>query len=329
MKEIENKEFRSLYLLHGTETYILDEAVKKIVNGALTEEDMEFNLSQYDLEETPIEVAIDDAETMSFMGDKKVVIVKNPIFLTGQKEKGVEHNLDFFEQYVQSPCPSTIFVIVAPFEKLDKRKKITKALLKSAGVLEAAGFNERNAEMWIREKTNEMNVRITPDAIGRLVQNVGANLQMLESELSKMEMYVGDNGTITEEIVDEMVAKTLEQNIFTLVDKVVNRKIDDALKIFYDLLRQNEEPIKITSLITRQFRIIFQAKILTKQGVPQGELSKRLGLHPYAVKIAVQQSSQFQEDELMDILNKLSDMDYKMKTGTNKKLLLEMFLTDL
>jgi DNA polymerase III subunit delta len=327
MKEIENKEFRNLYLLYGTETYIIDEAVKKITTGVLSEEDMEFNLSQYDLVDTPIEVAIDDAETMSFMGDKKVVIVKNAFFLTGQKEKGVEHNVELFEQYVQFPCPTTVFIVIAPYESLDKRKKITKALLKHAGVIEATSFNERNAENWIREKAKEMNVNITPDAIGRLLQNVGANLQMLENELLKMEMYVGEGGTITEETIDEMVAKTLEQNVFTLVDKVVNRKIDDALKIFYDLLRQNEEPIKIASLITRQFRIIFQVKILS--GVPQAELAKRLGLHPYAVKVALQQGSQFQEDELIDILNKLAEADYKMKTGNNKQLELEMFLTNL
>jgi DNA polymerase III subunit delta len=330
LKEIEQGQFRNLYLIHGTETFIIDDAIKKITNGVLSEEDMEFNLSQYDLSETPIQEAIDDAETIGFMSDRKVVIAKNAIFLTGQKDNSkVEHNLETLEEYIKNPCSSTVFILVAPYEKLDKRKKITKLLSKEAGVIEAAPFNERSADKWIRERAKEMNLSITEGAIGRLLQNVGANLLMLDNELYKMAIYVDEGETITEDIIDDMVAKTLEQNVFTLVEKATARKLDEALTILYDLLRQNEEPIKILALLLRQFRIIFQTKILLQQGLSQKDIAQRLKLHPYAVKVAIDQGKQYDVDELKGILRTLSDLDYQMKTGGNKQLLLEMFLTGL
>lgn len=330
LREIEQGDYRGLYLIHGTENYIIDDAIRKITRGVLSEEDMEFNLSQYDLADTPIQEAIDDAETLSFMSDKKVVIVRNAIFLTGSKDKSkVEHSLEGLESYVKDPNPNTVFIIVAPYEKLDKRKKLTKLLNKEAAVIEATTFNERNAEQWIREKTREMNLPITAGAIGRLLQNVGSNLLMLNNELQKMAIYIDEGESITEETVDEMVAKTLEQNVFTLVEKVTTRKLDDAFTILYDLLRQNEEPIKILALLLRQFRIIFQSKILLQQGVPQSDIAKQLKLHPYAVKVAMDQGRQYGEQDLKDILRTLSELDYKMKTGGNKQLLLEMFLTSL
>src|SRR5690606_7655580 len=107
-----------------------------------------------------------------------------------------------------------------------------------------------------------------------LVQNVGANLLVLENELNKMATFLNPGETITEDVIDEMVAKTLEQNVFTLVEKVTTRQLDSAFTILYDLLRQNEEPIKILALITRQFRIIFQCRILSQQGVGQGDIAK-------------------------------------------------------
>ncbi|WP_121616862.1 DNA polymerase III subunit delta [Virgibacillus halodenitrificans] len=330
LNDIEQGVYHNLYLIHGTETYIIDDAVKKITTGVLTEEDMEFNLSQYDLADTPIQKAIDDAETLSFMSDKKVVIVKNPIFLTGQKDKSkIEHNLEGLESYAKEPNPNTVFVLVAPYEKLDKRKKITKLLSKEAAVIEATAFNERNSEQWIRRKTKEMNLSITEGAIGRLLQNVGANLLMLDNELHKMAIYIDEEESITENTVDQMVAKTLEQNVFTLVEKVTTRKLDEAFTILYDLLRQNEEPIKILALLLRQFRIIFQSKILLQQSVPQKDIAKQLKLHPYAVKVAINQGRQYEGEELKDILRTLTEVDYKMKTGGNKQLLLEMFLTSL
>ena len=45
--------------------------------------------------------------------------------------------------------------------------------------------------------------------------------------------------------VKMLVARSLEQNIFELINKIVNRKRTESLQIFYDLLKQNEEPIKI------------------------------------------------------------------------------------
>lgn len=331
LKEIEQGQFQDLYLLHGTETYIIDDAIKKITTGALSEDDMDFGLSQYDLSETPIQDVIDDAETVSFiMSDKKVVIAKNAIFLTGQNDKSkVEHNLERLESYAKEPNPNTILVIVAPYEKLDKRKKLTKLLTKEAVVIDAKPFNERSAEKWIREKSKEMNLSITEGAIGRLIQNVGANLLMLDNELHKMANYVNEGESITEETVDELVAKTVEQSVFTLVEKITTKNLDEAFTILYDLLRQNEEPIKILALLLRQFRIIFQSKILLQQGSSQADIAKQLKLHPYAVKVAINQGRQYDEEELKNIIRTLSDLDYKMKTGGNKQLLLDMFITSL
>ena len=60
------------------------------------------------------------------MGEKRLVIVKIRL-LTGKKRK-IEHNTAALETYLKEPAPYTVFVIVAPYEKLDERKKLTKAL---------------------------------------------------------------------------------------------------------------------------------------------------------------------------------------------------------
>lgn len=319
-----------VYLISGEEQYIIENSLKQIVSNVLTDEEMDFNYSQHDLNDTPLRVALDDAETLGFMADKKVVVLKNAIFLTGLKDTSkAEHDVSLLENYVQNPNPNTVLIIIAPYEKLDKRKKITKLLSKEASLIEANKFDERKAEGWIREQVQILGIQIMPGAIGRLLQNVGANLLVLESELNKMATYLSPGESITEDVVDEMVAKTLEQNVFTLVEKVTTRQLDSAFTILYDLLRQNEEPIKILSLITRQFRIIFQSKILLEQGVGQADIAKRLKLHPYAVKIAIGQGNQFQMSEIQGIMRTLADLDFKMKSGSNKRLQLELFLTSL
>jgi DNA polymerase-3 subunit delta len=106
--------------------------------------------------------------------------------------------------------------------------------------------------------------------------------------------------------------------------------LNEAFSILHDLLKQNEEPIRLLALLARQFRIIFQVKQLKDSGYTQGEMAKRLRLHPYAVKVALGQAKAFEKPELLRILNEMAEADYAMKTGRmDKKLALELCLTNI
>ncbi|MGA9225263.1 MAG: DNA polymerase III subunit delta [Mesobacillus sp.] len=327
-KKISKKQIDPVYLLFGTEAFLINETKQLLIEHVLDDEEKDFNLSVYDLEETPIEVALEDAETFPFMGEKRLVILQNPVFLTSEKSKGkVEHNLGKLEEYISQPAPYSIVVFSAPYEKLDERKKITKELKRKAAVIEAKKLTEQELVTWVKERASLSGVEIEKDAIELLLSLAGANLFMLTSEIDKLALYAGESRSINKEIVDRLTARSLEQNIFTLVDKVVHRNVEGALRIYYDLLKQNEEPIKILSVITGQIRLIYQVKELSRKGYGQQQIAGTLKIHPFRVKLAAGQAGSFSEEELMRIIKLLADADYKMKTGgMRKEMLIEMIL---
>ncbi|HHX93903.1 MAG TPA: hypothetical protein GX690_02250, partial [Tenericutes bacterium] len=47
----------------------------------------ENSISKYDMLEDSINTAIEDCETIPFFSDKKIVIINNPFFLTGETPK--------------------------------------------------------------------------------------------------------------------------------------------------------------------------------------------------------------------------------------------------
>lgn len=327
-KKISKKQIDSVYLLYGTEAFLINETKQLLIEHVLDEEEKDFNLSVYDLEETPIEAALEDAETFPFMGEKRLVILQNPAFLTSEKTKGkVEHNLGKLEEYLSQPAPYSIVVFSAPYEKLDERKKITKELKRKAAVIEAKKLSEQELVSWVKERAALSGVEIDKDAIELLLSLAGTNLFMLTSEIDKLALYAGENRSINKEIVDRLTARSLEQNIFSLVDKVVRRNVEGALRIYYDLLKQNEEPIKILSVITGQFRLIYQVKELSRKGYGQQQIAGSLKIHPFRVKLAAGQAGSFSDEELMRIIKLLADTDYQMKTGgMRKEMLIEMIL---
>ncbi len=323
-KKISKKQVDLVYLLFGTEAFLINETKQLLIEHVLDEEEKDFNLSVYDLEETPIEAALEDAETFPFMGEKRLVILQNPAFLTSEKSKGkVEHNLEKLEEYLSQPASYSIVVFSAPYEKLDERKKVTKELKRKATVVEAKKLSEQELISWVKERAVSNGAMIEDDAIELLLSLAGTNLFMLTSEIDKLALYAGENQPINKEIVDRLTARSLEQNIFTLVDKVVHRNVEAALRIYYDLLKQNEEPIKILAVITGQFRLIYQVKELARKGYGQQQIAGTLKIHPFRVKLAAGQAGAFSDEELTRIIKLLADADYQMKTGgmKNEKLI--------
>lgn len=324
-KDIKRGKLSTLYLLYGNESFLINETQNLITSSVLSEETKEFNLSRYDMEETPIEFAIEDCQTIPFFGDKKVVIIENPYFLTGEKGKEkVEHNAKVFEEYLINPVPSTILIVNAPYEKLDERRKIVKQLMKNAVVLNAK-FTEKETKDWIQEQVEERGYEISRNAIELLYQFIGQNLLLLNNEIEKLVLY-SEKQEIDEMTVHLLASKSLESNIFVLVDQVVHQRLNETLTIYHDLLKQNEEPIKILAVIAGQFRFIAQVKSLVSKGYGEQKIANILKAHPYRVKLAVTQGKVFDEKKLLQMIDALAELDYQMKTGFgNKEKMLELF----
>ncbi|OLP65519.1 hypothetical protein BACPU_16070 [Bacillus pumilus] len=329
--DLKRGDIHPVYCLYGKETYLLQETATKLRQAVVDEETKDFNFSVFDMEEVPLEQAVTDAETFPFMGERRLVVIKNPFFLTAEKKKEkIEHQLSVLESYLEQPAPYTILVLLAPYEKLDERKKITKLLKKKAAMVEAKELNPKETTDFTITLAKTEGKTITAEAAEQLVMLCGGSLSSIFQEIRKLSTYIGERVAIEVSDVNQLVARSLEQNIFELINQIVNRRRSEAMQMFYDLLKQNEEPIKILALISNQFRLILQTKYFAQQGYGQKQIASNLKVHPFRVKLAMDQARLFSEDELKRIVKDLSTIDYEMKTGKkDKQLLLELFLLRL
>lgn len=325
--KIKSRRLSPLYLLYGTESFLLTETYELLIRTVLTEEEREFNVSVYDCEETPVQAALEDAETFPFLGEKRVIIVKNPYFFTAEKEKEITHDLKKLESYITSPSPFSIVVFVGSYEKLDERKKITKLMKEHAEVFIANPLTEKELRGWMMERVRQNGAMMEENAVDALLQTAGTNLMTLANELDKLALFVGPGGMIRQETVENLVSRTLEQNVFVLVEKVTKRQIAEALQVFYDLLENNEEPLKILALLANQFRLLYQVKWLAAKGYGQQQIASILKVHPFRIKLAMGQAALFSEEELMKAIQQIAEADYEMKSGAmDRQLIMELLL---
>lgn len=315
----------NLYLIYGIEDYIIDEAIKKIITDNNIIDD---NIIKYNLDEVNVSLALEEASTVSMFDSKKLVICEGCTFLTGENKKEINHDIDSLTKYINNPFTDVFLVFVVRKEKLDDRKKIVKELKKNSTVIEAQKKENYNLNNYIIDYVNKNGYNMSKNACIKLIERAGSNLSNLISECHKIFLYKDDEKNITEEDIENLVFKNIEDNIFELTNAVMNKDKKKIINIYKDLILMGEEEIKLIVMLANQFRMILQVKLMVKNGYKERDMATIIKEHPYRVKLAMQ--SNFKINELENYLIKLEELDYSIKSGKlDKSFGFEMFLLNI
>ncbi|WP_169729977.1 DNA polymerase III subunit delta [Thermicanus aegyptius] len=332
IEEVRRKEYSPVYLLYGEEEYQIEVLLKELIHLMVDPVWREMDFLSFDMTKTPIQTAIGEAETFPFGSERKIVLLKNAYFLTGSTFRtGVEHDLDTLKDYLENPSTFTSLILVAPYAKLDERKKVVKELLKKSKIYHAKPFTEEEREKWLRKQIKERKILMGEEELEVLSYLLPKSLPLANQELEKISLYsIGRKEPITREELEALITHTVEGDVFSLIDKALHQDLEGAFFLYRELMKRNEEPIKVLHLFGRQIRLLIQVKTLTKDGLSQKEIASRLRIHPYPVKLALNVGRDFPLENLFDMFHMIADYDRMMKEGKmEKRLALEIVILKL
>lgn len=312
------------YVIYGEEKLLMEQrldALKKKYH--IRAEDM--NLSVYWAHETPLQDIIEDALTPPFLTEYKMVLVKNPFFLTTQKQKDVDaQSLLRLTDYLAMDNPTTLFVIYHDQKNFDERKKIVKTLRKQAHFYEIEKMDYHQLYQATHQAIKKRGCDIEEEALQLFLSRMPNDLLEISQEVNKLCLYTHH---IDRKAVDLLVVKQLEENVFELTKTILNKETAKSIQIYQDLMMNNEEPIKLIVLIANAMRLLYQVKLLDRKGYNDREIGKILSLNPYRLKYIRQDGKDFDIKELLAKLNELSLLDVAIKTGQIDRFKgLELFL---
>ena len=309
------------YLLYGTERFLIDKEVKNIINKNNIEE---INISKYDLELNSLNEILDDANTVSLFSNNKLIIVENAYIFSRIQNKKID-NVEILEEYLKNNS-DTIIIFINNNEKIDSIKKIVK-LIKEKGVIKE--FNPlKNINSTVKSMFDDY--KIGDSSINLLIDRVGNSLELIYQEVEKLKIYKINDKTITNKDIEDVVVENINIDIFKFVDDIINKNKKDAIKTYKELIKLNEEPIKIVALLASKFRLMYQASILAKKGYTEEDISGMLGVHKYPVHLAIISGYKYNSKILLKYLNDLANLDIGIKTGEkDKELALELFILSL
>ena len=311
-----------VYLLYGLEKFLIDKEIKDIMKKNNIDS---ININCYDLNVETIETIIDDCMTISLFSDKKGIIVYNSNIFTAKKNN-IEQNIGVLEQYLNNINPNTILIFTSYEDKIDERKKIVKSFKNIINIKKFS--NDTNINNIVKDMFKDY--QINNSTINLLIDRVGKNLTILSQEVDKIITYKNEDKNISDSDIIMLTNKNFDIDIFALIEAIITKDKSKALNIYYEMLKYNEEPIKIIVMLANQFRIIYQAKEMYKKGYTESDIAQNLGIHPYRIKLALNKAREYSSSSLVSYLSKLSDLDIGIKTGNiNKEIGLELFIINL
>lgn len=330
--KILNKEkgnLKSVYLIYGSEKFLLENMVDKFLEKFVPEEIRGFNLTFLEDDHSQFVKSLKNkVKTLPVMSQKRFVIVNCSEFFKSKNSQD-KSLIKLFNDF-----PETTVLLIVVNGKIDKRIKINKEVKKIGKIIELEPPKYKNLDKWIKNKFADYDKQVGRKAVALLEDMFNNNLQRLESEIEKIITYNFNNDLIRYRDIKKVISRDrlLEDNIiFSLTDALSEKKKKKAVKILNEMINQGESPLMILAMIVRQLRLLLQVKVLKIEGKKHKKIAKILKQHPYPVKKCYYQSDNFSEEGLEMLLERFLEANHDIVTGKykNEKMALELALLDL
>ncbi len=319
-------DIEQVYFFTGTE-----EVRKRIrMERILAELDQKTtSITRYDLDITSIQDVITDAITVPFLAETKVIIARNPRFLTNQKCP-VKHDPTSFIKYLKSPSDTTILIIDAVGCDIVKTNEAVKALRKYALIIDTQELEDIEYKAWIKRSFAKENIEIREDALVLLIDYVGHNLVRMEQEIAKLVDYVASGNKINESDVKMVVCKDLESNVFVLVKAIVMKDKTSAMQLYNEFTLSTQDIMGILGMISKTFNELFAVAKYLKAGYRQNDIATVFDVSPGRAYYLVRDAKSFKLETLEEYIKKLALLDYNIKSGRiDKNIGLELLLLEM
>ena len=305
-----------IYLIYSEDKEIIEKYIENLIKKENIEEN---SIIKYSLDNDNILDIIEECNTTGLFSLKKLIVLESTNTFSSKGKDITELN-----EYLDNHNKDIIIVFTCILDKLDTRKKIYKKI-STIGKIESLNKDNNYIVNLIKEKLE--GYKITDYDIDYLIKKIGNNINNIENELEKLINYKYNEKIITKNDIDTLCESNVEEEIYALTDAIVKNDNNKAITLYNLFLTRNYDVTQMIGLISSQFRFLLQVKILYSKNKSNDEIAKILEVHPYRVKLAVNNCYYYSKEMLENYLLKLFELDKKIKLGLiDKNIFFELFI---
>lgn len=307
LKELQQKKYRPIYLLHGEEDYFIDLITDYIAEHVLDDVQKGFDQTILYGKDSDFVNIVNASKRYPMLGTHQVMIVKEAQSLKWKNDE------ELLYKYAESPTPTTILVLAYKHGKFDKRKKVYKTIEKAGAVMESARLYEDKLASWVTQWLMDRQRRIQPQAAAILGDYLGADLSKVVNELEKLMLNVPGNAEISLAHIAANIGISKDFNVYELNTALGKRDRYKAFQIadyFASNPKNNPLPLVLGAL-GGYFTKVLKYHYLPDKN-PQAA-AKELGVHSFFVREYEVAARHYSRPKAFEIISLLANYDLKSK----------------
>ncbi len=328
LRELQNKkeELAPVYLLGGDNDYLIEKFVREFVRKIVPEEKRSFNWVKIDEEEeNALEKLFNSTRTVSLLGGEKVIQFRPRRFFKSKDNPGEEKFIEFLDSW-----PKGVYLIITAGEEIDKRTRVFKQTKKRVRFFETQSLKGQNLHSWIKAQVENRGKIIDREALFFLEYAFFNQLYVIENELEKVFLFMGEEKKITRALLEEIISidRVLhEKFVFEWMDAISKQETNKALEMLGEMLRQGTNPVYLFTMLARQIRLLALSWEFKRKGVSHQEAAKKLGEHPFPLQKCYRVADGFSFSELSFLWQEVALVGERIVRGEMEwRPSLEMFL---
>ena len=319
----------AVFLFYGQEEYLMEKEIKKLKNELL---DASFMSMSYKIFDNPdFNTLMDCVQSSPLMFGNTLTIINIEKYLIGNKMSLDDKQIDSVNYALSNLSDNVNIIFVCKIsrdesKKPDSRKKLYKTLSKYSQVREFAQYRsyDKQLQSEILKMAKEKDLTISSDNVSFLIEQLGVNLTLIDSELEKLKIAIHPSKSINQDAIKKYC--TSSEDVFILADLIIQGNKNETLKQ-YDLLTEKRHPLEIFSVLQSNFqRFVFVKNYEKKMSTK--DIASKLKLHEFVVMKMQEKLRKISLDKLLKIRENLINAEYKLKTGqsASSEILLELTL---
>ena len=302
ISEWKKSKYKPVYWLEGEEDYYIDQVVDYAEHHILNESEAGFNLTVFYGRDADWAAVVNACRRYPMFAEKQVVLLKE-----AQHMKDIEK----LEAYIESPLPSTIFVVSYKTKTLDKRTKLHKLLKSSAEIFVSEKIRDFKIQEWIKEMVASKDYAITSKAAVLLEEHIGNDLSRMANEIDKLSINLKGSKQITEDDIEKYIGISKEYNVFELQAAIAKKDLARAITIIR-YFEGNPKAGPIQMVLPALYASF--SKVYTVFGMPdksEAALKPHFYFNPAAVKNALETIRNYNYEGIERILLLLHQYNLK------------------
>lgn len=304
LKDLKAKKYAPIYFLEAEDAYFIDVIVNYIEKEVLNEGERSFNQVVLYGKETHFKQILDQAMQFPMMAERRVVIVKEAQELI---------SMDGLEGYFKSPSEQTLLVLAYKHKKMDKRKKIWKALSEHAVILKTKKIYDNQIPALVMDIAKEKGLDIPTKVAHMISESLGSNLSKIANELDKLSLNISEGSSVTMEMVEKYIGISKDFNVFELQKAIGQKDKKKAYQITRYFARNSKaHPIQRNiGALYNYFSKLFIAKKYARAS--KAELASAVGINPFFVEEYKRAAANYDIAQLRGAFMEIHKMDMRCK----------------